>query len=183
VGGKRTVMRPLDRQVILVTGATDGLGRELARRLAAAGATVLLHGRNRARGEALLREIRGATGDHRASLHLADLASLAEVRRLADDVLGSRDRLDVLVNNVGVGPGRPGARREVSRDGFELRFAVNYLALFLLTRLLRPLLVRSAPARIVNVASAGQASLDLDDPMLERGYDGAWPTAGASSRW
>jgi hypothetical protein len=82
-------------------------------------------------------------------------------------------RLDVLVNNAGIGTAEPGAGERVeSADGHELRFAVNYLAPFVLTRLLEPLLVGSAPARIVNVASAGQAPIDFDDVMLERGYDG-----------
>jgi NAD(P)-dependent dehydrogenase (short-subunit alcohol dehydrogenase family) len=85
-------------------------------------------------------------------------------------MVGEHDRLDVLVNNAGIGGGS--GRREVSEDGHELRFAVNYLAAFLLSQLLEPLLVRSAPARIVNVSSAGQAPIDFDDVMLERGYSG-----------
>jgi NAD(P)-dependent dehydrogenase (short-subunit alcohol dehydrogenase family) len=93
------------------------------------------------------------------------------VRRLAAEVERDHERLDVLVNNAGIGGGRNG-RREESADGHELRFAVNYLAPFLLTQLLLPLLERSAPARIVNVASAGQAPIDFDDVMLERGYGG-----------
>jgi NAD(P)-dependent dehydrogenase (short-subunit alcohol dehydrogenase family) len=81
-------------------------------------------------------------------------------------------RLDALINNAGVGAGTRGAERELSGDGYELRFQVNYLAGFLLTILLLPRLRRSAPARVVNVASAGQAPIDFDDPMLERGYEG-----------
>ena len=162
-------MRPIDQQVILVTGSTDGLGRALARELAARGATVLLHGRDAVRGEATMLDIRGTTGNDRLSFQLADLGSLAQVRGLAEKVLAKYDRLDVLVNNAGIGGG---GEREVSEDGHELRFAVMYLAPFLLTRLLEPLLVRSAPARIVNVASAGQAPIDFDDVMLERDYSG-----------
>jgi NAD(P)-dependent dehydrogenase (short-subunit alcohol dehydrogenase family) len=166
-------MRPIDQQVILVTGSTDGLGRALARELAARGATVLLHGRDTVRGEVTMLDIRGTTGNDRVSFHLADLSSLAQARRLAEHVLAEHERLDVLVNNAGIGTGgRAVAERELSEDGHELRFAVMYLAPFLLTRLLEPLLVRSAPARIVNVASAGQAAIDLDDVMLERGYSG-----------
>jgi NAD(P)-dependent dehydrogenase (short-subunit alcohol dehydrogenase family) len=149
---------------ILVTGATDGLGRHVARDLAARGARVLLHGRNRAKAEAAARE---AGGD--VHVLLADLASLAEVRRLAEEVRAGFDRLDALVNNAGLGA-RP--RREVSADGHELVFAVNHLAGFLLAHELLPLLRASAPARIVNVASVGQAPLDWDDVMLERGYSG-----------
>jgi NAD(P)-dependent dehydrogenase (short-subunit alcohol dehydrogenase family) len=94
------------------------------------------------------------------------------VRRLARAVEQDQERLDVLVNNAGIGARKNGSREE-SADGFELRFAVNYLAPFLLTKLLLPLLGRSAPARIINVASAGQAPIDFDDVMLERGYSGS----------
>jgi NAD(P)-dependent dehydrogenase (short-subunit alcohol dehydrogenase family) len=155
---------------VLVTGATDGLGRALALELAAGGATVLLHGRDPVKGERTLHEIREATGSDRLAFYLADFSSLSEVRGLAERVLAEHDRLDVLVNNAGIGRGD--GSREVSEDGYELRFAVMYLAPFLLAQLLEPLLVRSAPARIVNVASAGQAPIDFDDLMLERGYSG-----------
>jgi NAD(P)-dependent dehydrogenase (short-subunit alcohol dehydrogenase family) len=166
-------MRPIEDTVILITGATDGLGRGVAERLAAEGATVLLHGRDPERLEATADAIRQATGNERLSTHLADLASLDEVRALADDVERSTDRLHVLINNAGIGSGRPdGTTRQESRDGHELRFAVNYLAGFLLTERLLPLLRRSAPARIVNVASLGQAPIDFDDVMLRDGYSG-----------
>ena len=156
-----------------MTGATDGLGRRVAGELAGAGATVLVHGRDRGRLQRTLDEIRDATGNERLRSYLADFSSLDEVRRLAEAVEGEEPRLDVLVNNAGIGAGARGDReRALSLDGFELRFQVNYLAGFLLTRLLLPLLRRSAPARIVNVASAGQSPLDFDDLMLERRYDG-----------
>ncbi|HEX7127904.1 MAG TPA: SDR family NAD(P)-dependent oxidoreductase [Thermodesulfobacteriota bacterium] len=166
-------MRPIGEQTILITGATDGMGRRLARELAAQGATLLLHGRDQGRGEATLAEVREATGNDRLVYYRADFASLDEVRRLARRVFDEQGRLDTLVNNAGIGAGLPGdRRRELSRDGYELRFQVNYLAPFLLTRSLLPLLKASAPARIVNVASVGQAPIDFDDVMLERGYDG-----------
>jgi NAD(P)-dependent dehydrogenase (short-subunit alcohol dehydrogenase family) len=166
-------MRPLDEQVILVTGATDGLGRGVAERLAAGGATVLVHGRDDARGEATIRDIRDATGNERLRWYRADLASLADVRALAERVTADEPRLDALVNNAGIGTTLPGdGARQVSADGYELRFQVNYLAHYLLTRLLLPLLERSAPARIVNVSSAGQAPIDFDDVMLEQHYEG-----------
>jgi NAD(P)-dependent dehydrogenase (short-subunit alcohol dehydrogenase family) len=161
-------MRPVDQQTILVTGATDGLGRELARELAARGATVLLHGRSKQRLEDTRRELTQATGSDRLRTYLADFASLEQVRRLAREVAGDQPRLDALVNNAGIAGGGP---RQESADGIELRFAVNYLAPFLLTELLLPLLRRSAPARIVNVASVGQVPIDFDDVMLERGYE------------
>ena len=153
---------------ILVTGATDGLGRRVASDLAAGGATVLLHGRNPERLEATIEEVRRETGSERLGSCLADLSSLGEVRALAQQVLAEQDRLDVLINNAGV---IVRERRE-SEDGYELTLAVNYLAHFLLTRLLVPLLRDSAPARVVNVASAGQNPIDFDDVMLERGYGG-----------
>jgi NAD(P)-dependent dehydrogenase (short-subunit alcohol dehydrogenase family) len=162
-------MRPVDQQTILVTGATDGLGRALARELAGLGATVLLHGRAEARLEETRREIQQATGSDRLRAYRADFSSLEEVRRLARAVSGEQERLDVLVNNAGIAGEGP---RELSADGHELRFAVNYLAPFLLTHLLLPLLARSAPSRVVNVSSVGQVPIDFDDVMLERRYDG-----------
>ncbi len=166
-------MRPLAEQTILVTGATDGLGRALATELAGSGATVLVHGRDDARGRETIAEIRSRTGNDRARWLRADLASLDEVHALAEQVRRDHERLDVLVNNAGIGTTVGGdGRRMESRDGYELRFAVNYLAGYLLTRLLVPLLEDSAPARIVNVSSAGQAPIDFDDVMLERRYDG-----------
>ncbi len=167
-------MRPLDEQVILVTGATDGLGRGVAERLAGGGATVLVHGRDDERGAAAIRDIRAATGNERLRWYRADLASLADVRALADRVTAGEPRLDALVNNAGIGTTLPGdGARQVSADGYELRFQVNYLAHYLLTRLLLPLIERSAPgSRIVNVSSAGQAPIDFDDVMLERRYEG-----------
>ena len=160
-------MRPLSEQVILVTGATDGLGRAAAAALAAEGATLLLHGRDRPKLDAASAEI-GAP-----RTYLADLASLDEVRRLGEEVAANESRLDALVNNAGIGTSLPGdGERMVSADGHELRFAVNYLSTYLLTRLLTDLLVASAPARVVNVSSAGQTAIDFDDVMLEDGYSG-----------
>ncbi len=151
-----------------MTGATDGLGKRVALELAAKGATVLLHGRNRERLEAALEELRGETGSEKVRSYLADLSSLGAVRGLAERVLSDEERLDVLINNAGVIV----PERQESEDGYELAFAVNYLAHFLLTSLLLPLLRDSAPARIVNVASAGQSPVDFGDVMMERGYDG-----------
>jgi NAD(P)-dependent dehydrogenase (short-subunit alcohol dehydrogenase family) len=154
----------------LITGATDGVGRIVARALAQQGWRVLVHGRDRPRGEALAREIEQAGGS--AAFLAADLASLAEVRRLADEVKKQTGRLDLLINNAGIGSVGSAPGRQTSADGHELRFAVNYLAGFLLTHLLLPLLKASAPARIVNVASAGQQAIDFSDVMLTRGYSG-----------
>jgi NAD(P)-dependent dehydrogenase (short-subunit alcohol dehydrogenase family) len=137
---------------VLVTGATDGLGLALARELVQSGDTVLIHGRDARRGERALEE----TGA--AEFLLADFASLEAVRSLASAL----PSIDVLVNNAGIGFGLD---RELSADGIELRFQVNYLAGYLLAGAL-------APARVVNVASAGQAPIDFRDPMIERGYSG-----------
>ena len=165
-------MTPIDQQTILVTGATDGLGKQVALSLARDGAALILHGRDRGRCERTLRDIRDQTGNERLSYQLADFSALDDVRALAKAVDTTYERLDVLVNNAGVGGGdQSDLRRQISRDGYELRFAVNYLAPFLLTALLRPLLERSAPARIVNVASVGQHEIDFADVMLERAYD------------
>ena len=161
-----------DQRTILITGATDGLGRALANHLATAdpGATLILHGRDQARLDAVAD---GVSGARRPITVRADLAELDQVRRLAEEVRGATDRLDVLVSNAGIGGGLPeGRERATSHDGHELRFAVNYLAGFLLTLELLPLLRRSAPARIVNVASIGQYPIDFDDLMIETGYSG-----------
>jgi NAD(P)-dependent dehydrogenase (short-subunit alcohol dehydrogenase family) len=166
-------MRALDQQTILITGATDGLGRALAHELAAGGATLLLHGRDEARGRDTLAEIERASANDKLRWLCADLASLEEVRGLGERVAAEVEHLDVLVNNAGIGTTVPGdGQRMESRDGYELRFAVNYLAGYLLTHLLLDTLERSAPARIVNVSSAGQAPIDFDDVMLERRYSG-----------
>jgi NAD(P)-dependent dehydrogenase (short-subunit alcohol dehydrogenase family) len=137
---------------VLVTGATDGLGRALAGELVQAGDTVLIHGRDARRGEAAL----ASTGA--SQLFLADFARLDDVRALTEAL----PPIDILVNNAGIGFGDA---REESADGLELRFQVNYLAGYLLARELRP-------QHVVNVSSAGQAPIDFDDPMITRGYSG-----------
>jgi len=130
----------------LITGSTDGVGRLVAKRLGEAGARVLVHGRDRERGERVVAEIKegGASADFLA----ADLSALAEVHRLAEAVQQRTDQLDILINNAGIGTGGSGAPRQTSADGHELRFAVNYLAGFLLTRLLVPLLEQSAAEKV-----------------------------------
>jgi NAD(P)-dependent dehydrogenase (short-subunit alcohol dehydrogenase family) len=129
-----------------------------------------VHGRNSQRGEALIQEIERDGGT--ASFLAADFASLAEVRRLAEAVRKTTDRLDLLINNAGIGTAGDAPGRQTSADGHELRFAVNYLAGFLLTYELLPLLKAAAPARIVNVSSAGQQAIDFSDVMLTRHYSG-----------
>jgi NAD(P)-dependent dehydrogenase (short-subunit alcohol dehydrogenase family) len=155
-------------KTVLITGSTDGVGRLVAERLGAEGARVLIHGRNAARAESLKAAIEDAGG--KATVYLADFASLREVGLLAAALMHDHERIDVLINNAGIGFGRSNTR-EVSRDGHELRFAVNYLAGFYLTRLLLPLVIE-AKGRIVNVASVGQQPLDFADVMLAHAYDG-----------
>ncbi len=166
-------MTSLDGQVVLITGATDGLGRALAADLAGKGATVLVHGRDPGRTAAVAEEVGARSSPGRVRAYQAGLADLGQVRALAGQVIEAEPRLDVLVNNAGIGSDVPGGgARQESADGYELRFAVNYLAGFLLGRLLLPLLTSSAPSRIVNVSSAGQQAIDFGDMMLTSGYSG-----------
>jgi NAD(P)-dependent dehydrogenase (short-subunit alcohol dehydrogenase family) len=158
---------------VLITGSTDGVGKLVATRLAEMGARILLHGRSDEKGRTTVHEIQRKTTTSSLEYRRADFASLDEVRRLAHEITTAHDRLTVLINNAGVGFGPPGSERQISRDGHELRLAVNYLAPFLLTHLLLPLLRRSAPSRIVNIASIGQAPIDFSNLMLTRSYDGA----------
>jgi NAD(P)-dependent dehydrogenase (short-subunit alcohol dehydrogenase family) len=135
-------MRDAAEATILVTGATDALGRRVAQELAAMGAKVLLHGRSPQRLEATREELRSKTSSEKANSYLADLSSLAAVRDLAERILLEHDSLDVLVNNAGI----IAPERKETEDGYELTLIVNYLSHFLLTRLLLPLL-RHSPQR------------------------------------
>jgi NAD(P)-dependent dehydrogenase (short-subunit alcohol dehydrogenase family) len=157
-----------DRSV-LITGATAGLGEWLAPRLAAAGLTVLLHGRDQAKVDRGVAAVRAAGG--RADGYLADLSSLAECRRLAAEV-AARGDLGAVVNNAGVGFGAPGAGRELSVDGHELHWAVNYLAPVAVTRGLLDVLRADAPTRVVNVGSLGMYPIDFSDLRMDRDYNG-----------
>jgi NAD(P)-dependent dehydrogenase (short-subunit alcohol dehydrogenase family) len=156
------------QQVVLVTGSTSGLGREVALRMGLRGAHVIVHGRNRERGMEVVQEINAGPGT--ARLYAADFASFEEVRALADAILRDYDRLDVIVNNAGFGSAPN--ERLVSDDGHEFRFQVNYLSPFLLTHRLLPLIRSSAPARIVNVSSLAQSPIDWDDVMIEKDFSG-----------
>jgi NAD(P)-dependent dehydrogenase (short-subunit alcohol dehydrogenase family) len=155
-------------KTVLITGATSGIGEATASGLAALGASLAITGRDLGGVEAVAAEIRSATGNREVRGFAADLSLQAEVRRLAAEVLGAYPRLDVLINNVG----GSWATRHVTADGLEHTFAVNHLAAFLLTNLLLDRLKASAPARIVTVASAAQATgtIDFEDLQGERGY-------------
>jgi retinol dehydrogenase-14 len=162
--------RPMAGKTVLVTGATGGIGKATALGLAAMGAHVAITGRDRGRTEEAAREIRAAGGGP-VDEFIADLSAQAEVRRLAAEVLRRLPRIDALVNNVG----GYWDTRHVTADGLEHTFALNHLAPFLLTNLLLDRLTRSAPARVVAVASHAQAMgrIDFDDLQGERSYSGA----------
>ncbi len=157
-------------KVVLITGGTSGIGKAAATALAAMGAKIVVTGRNRERGERAVEEIRRESGGDEISLLVADLTVQAEVRRLAEEFEERHDRLDVLLNNAGVVQ----SKRTETPDGLETTLAVNHLAPFLLTNLLLGLLKRSAPSRIITVASEAQrwGKLDLDDLQSTRKYRG-----------
>lgn len=165
----RSAATDQESHVVLVTGSTSGLGREVALRMGALGYHVIVHGRNRERGLEVVEEIEAA-GEGSARFFQADLASFEQVRRFANEILAEYDRLDVLVNNAGFGSAPD--ERLLSEDGHEFRFQVNYLSHFLLTNLMLPLLEASAPARIVNVSSLAQTPIDWDDVMIEKNFSG-----------
>lgn len=162
----------MNRRTILITGATQGLGRGIALDLATRGHTVLLHGRDRTRLDAVAAEVADTVPGASVRTYLADLADLGQVHAMAARIRAAEPRLDALVNNAVAGGGAEPLRREFSAQGHELRFAVNHLAPYALVRDLLPLLTASAPARVVNVASIGQEAIDFDDVMLERDYEG-----------
>jgi NAD(P)-dependent dehydrogenase (short-subunit alcohol dehydrogenase family) len=156
------------QEIVLITGSTSGLGREVALRMGQRGAHVIVHGRDRDRGLAVAAEINAGPGT--ARFYAADFADFENVRSLAAAVLADYDRLDVLVNNAGFGSAPD--ERWVSEDGHEFRFQVNYLSPFLLTNLLKQRIVESAPARIVNVSSIARSPIDWDDVMIENNFTG-----------
>jgi NAD(P)-dependent dehydrogenase (short-subunit alcohol dehydrogenase family) len=153
---------------VLLTGATDGIGRLAAEALAREGAVLFVHGRNPQKLTDTVRSLNSLGAE--AQGFVADLASLEQTVRLAREVIEAKRPLDVLINNAGVGFGRDGNLRQTSLDGHELRFAVNYLAPFLLTN---ELLAHGLPRRaVINVASIGQEPLDFGDLMTARDYSG-----------
>lgn len=158
-----------EQRVILVTGSTGGLGRETALALARSGDHVIIHGRNEQRALEVIQEIE-EDGRGSAKFYQADLASMEETKGLADAILADYDRLDVLINNAGVFLANQ-KERQITEDGYELHFQVNYLAGYVLTSKLLPLLEASAPSRVVNVAS-GQSPVDFDDLMFANNYSG-----------
>src|SRR6201992_165335 len=161
----------MDGKTALITGSTDGVGRYVAAKLAAMGAKVLIHGRDKERAKTLIDEI-GRDRHAAPSVYQADPSAMAGTRELAKAVMADHKRLDLFISNAGIGSRTQGAERRTSADGHELRFAVNYLSGFLLAHLLLPTIKASAPSRIVNVASLGQHPIDFDDVMITKGYNG-----------
>ncbi|MBD0354155.1 MAG: SDR family NAD(P)-dependent oxidoreductase, partial [Rubrobacteraceae bacterium] len=161
----------MGEKVCLITGATSGIGKATAMGLANMGASVVMVGRDRGKGEAVMAETKEKSGNASVDLMLADVSSQEEIRRLADEFKEAYPLLDVLINNAGVFR----SKRLTTADGIEMTFAVNHLAYFLLTNLLLDVLKASAPSRIVNVSSGEQrnGSIDFDDLQGEKGYKGA----------
>ncbi len=161
-------MPHLEGKTVLVTGATSGIGLEACVKLARMGADLVMVARDRAKGEACAAAVQKRAGSRGPSLMLCDFASQKSIRALAGEFRKSRARLDVLINNAG----SVSAHREVTEDGIERTFAVNHLGYFLLTNLLVDVLEKSAPARVVNVASIAHipGTIDFDDLGFENGF-------------
>jgi NAD(P)-dependent dehydrogenase (short-subunit alcohol dehydrogenase family) len=164
-------------KVVVITGATSGIGSVAAERLAAMGARLVLVARDRTRAEATLIRLEAIGPGVAHSVHYADLSRLGEMKRVAAAIAAAEPRIDVLVNNAGAMFGR----RRVTEDGLELTFALNHMAYFVLTEGLRARLAAAAPARIVNTASMAHRrfTLDFDDLQSARGYEG-FPVYGRS---
>jgi NAD(P)-dependent dehydrogenase (short-subunit alcohol dehydrogenase family) len=159
---------PIHSKVVVITGATSGIGQIAATQLAALGARIVLVARDRERADATLAALRKVGPNVAHGAHIADLSTLAEMKRVGREIAAAEPRVDVLINNAGnVFP-----TRQVTPDGLECTFATNHMAYFVLTHELRERLVASAPARIVNTASAAHIgrSLDFDDLQLARKY-------------
>jgi len=168
----------LQNKVVMVTGATNGIGLEAAKVLAAKGATIVGVGRNPQKCMAAVQQIKSATGNNAVEFFVADLSLQADVRQLAADFKRQYNRLDALLNNAGA----YFARRETNKDGQEMTWALNHLNYFLLTDQLLEVLTRSAPARIVNVSSGVHSivkRINFEDVEYKQGYNG-WTVYGQS---
>ena len=161
----------MENKVVLITGATDGIGKETALQMACMGATVLVHGRDKEKGSRVLDAIKNELSNATVNLYTADFSSLADVKRMAQEIIQEQRKLHVLVNNAG----NYYKKRLLSSDGIEMTMAVNHFAPFLLTYLLLDLVKASAPTRIVNVASSAHKtikSVDFENLQGETNYDG-----------
>jgi retinol dehydrogenase 12 len=157
-------------KVIVITGATSGIGQVAAERLAGMGARLVLVARDKVRGQAMLARLRERAPGASHSIHYADLSRLAEMKRVAAEIAAAETRIDVLINNAGAMFGS----RQVTEDGLERTFALNHMSYVVLTHGLRERLLASAPARVVNTSSNAhtRARLDFDDLQSAHGYRG-----------
>lgn len=154
-------------KIVLITGSTDGIGKQTALDLAQRGATVLIHCRDLKRGKVVMDEIIRQTANSNIDLFISDFSSLKQVKKLAEEIKSKHDYLDVLINNAGVYM----KQRILTKDGYEMTFQVNHLAHFLLTNLLLDLIEKSAPARIINVSSMAHSNgIDFNDLQSEKSY-------------
>lgn len=160
----------MSTQTILITGATDGIGKLTAINLANEykSASILIHGRNKNKVDKVVDEIKLKSNNNNIEGYVADFSSLDDVRNLAKEILSKHDAINILINNAGAGFAAP----RYGKDGTETRFTVNYLAPFLLTNLLLAAIKNAAPSRIINVSSAGQSAINFDDIMLNKNFDG-----------
>jgi NAD(P)-dependent dehydrogenase (short-subunit alcohol dehydrogenase family) len=159
----------MDDKTILITGSTDGIGKQAAFELAKLGARVILHGRNKSKVKRVLQEFEQKIGNDQLDFFIADLSSLQQIRTMATEIRRKYNRLDVLINNAGVAMNK----LEMSDDGYEMTFAVNHLAVFAFTLLLLDLMTQSAPSRIINVSSmAHSSSLNFENLVESRNFDG-----------
>ncbi|MEO8414905.1 MAG: SDR family oxidoreductase [Ginsengibacter sp.] len=158
----------MNTKTILITGATDVVGKYTASSLAKQGAHLLLHARNKEKLTEVINEIKASSDNESIEGFVADFSSMDEVRELAKEILAKYTKIDILINNAGAGFAAP----RYGKDGTELRLSVNYLAPFLLTNMLLPAIKKASPSRIVNVSSAGQSPVDFDDIMMEKNFDG-----------
>ncbi len=156
------------QSIVFITGGTSGIGKETVRALATTGATVVFTARDAKKGEAVQEEITRETGNSTVTFLIGDLSSFASIRAVAEEFKKRYSRLDVLINNAGVLP----QERQESKDGIELNLAVNYLAPFLLTNLLLPVLKQSAPSRIINVSSSmyTEGEIRFDDLESKKSF-------------
>ncbi len=161
----------MNQPIILITGSTDGIGKATAQDLLSRGAEVIIHGRNKQKGNRVQKELATVTGGSLPDLLVADLSSLDQVRQMAENITSRYTRLTVLINNAGTFE----KERHLTSGGVEKTFAVNYLAPFLLTRLLLPVLTNNTPSRIVTVASSAHEDvdrIDWDNLPAQDHYDG-----------
>lgn len=156
-------------KTVFITGATDGLGKATAIHLAKKGYKLILHGRNPKKGDELLNQLAQIAEQRNFHYYNADFADLSQIISLADKILENHSELDILVNNAGLGVE---SSRRNSKDGIELIFQVDYLATYILSKKLLPLIASSRYAQIINVASAGQSAVDFEDPLLENSWSG-----------